>query len=261
MNSIRLYEKYLLIHLKSMMQHKTSFFLTTLGQFLVSFNVFLGVYFMMDRFQEVKGFSYGEILLCFSITLMAFTIAETIFRSLDTFDSIIGNGEFDRILLRPRNSLFLVVCSKTDLTRIGRLLQAAVMFAYGLSSGSVNWTPARAGVTVLMVLGGVGIFAAVYLIFATMCFFTLEGLEFMNVFTDGAREYGKYPIGIYGKTLLTICTFLVPFALFQYYPFLYLTGKSSEAWYCLLPLAACLFLIPAVLLWNFGLSRYQSSGS
>lgn len=261
MNSIRLYEKYLLIHLKSMMQHKMSFLFTTVGQFLISFNIFLGVSFMMDRFHEVKGFTYGEILLCFSITLMAFTIAEAIFRSLDTFETIIGNGEFDRILLRPRDSLFLVLCSKIELTRIGRLLQAVIMFAYGLYSGSISWNFARAATVVLMILGGVAVFAAIYLIFASMCFFTLEGLEFMNVFTDGAREYGKYPIGIYGKTLLTICTYLVPFALFQYYPFLYLTGRASNVWYGLLPLAACLFLIPAVFFWNFGLARYQSTGS
>lgn len=261
MNSIRLYISYLIIHLKSMMQHKMSFFFTMTGQFLISFNVFLGVYFMMDRFHEVKGFSYGEVLLCFSITLMAFTIAETIFRSLDTFETIIGNGEFDRILLRPRNCFFLVLCSKVELTRIGRLLQAVIMFAYGLYSSQISWTIPRAVTVVFMILGGVAVFAAIYMIFASMCFFTLEGLEFMNVFTDGAREYGKYPIGIYGKTLLTICTYIVPFALFQYYPFLYLTGKASYTWYCLLPLAACFFLIPAIFLWNFGLTRYQSSGS
>ena len=103
-----------------------------------------------------------------------------------------------------------------------------------------------------MILGGTLVFASIYIIFASICFFTLEGLEFMNVFTDGAREYGKYPVSIYGKTVLTICTFLVPFALFQYYPFLYLT---------LLPIPACLFLIPAACLWRFGLSHYQSTGS
>ncbi|MDR2023900.1 MAG: ABC-2 family transporter protein [Hungatella sp.] len=261
MNSIRLYEKYLFIHLKSMMQHKVSFLLTTIGQFLISFNIFLGVRFMMDRFKEVKGFSYGEVLLCFSITLMAYTIAEAIFRSLDTFETIIGNGEFDRILLRPRGSLFLVLCSKIELTRIGRLLQAAVMLVYGLNFSSITWNPVWVVTVILMITGGVAVFAAIYLIFASICFFTLEGLEFMNVFTDGAREYGKYPIGIYGKTLLTICTYLVPFALFQYYPFLYLTGKASDPRYSLLPLAACLFLVPAGLLWKFGLSRYQSTGS
>lgn len=261
MKSIDLYKKYCIIHLKCIMQHKVSFLLTTFGLFLMSFNLFLGVYFMMDRFQQVKGFSYEEVLLCFSITLMAFTIAELFFRSLDTFDSIIRSGEFDRILLRPRNCLFTVLCSKIEFTRIGRLLQTLLMFAYGISFSDIDWNPFRIMVIALMILGGVVVFASIYLIFASICFFTLEGLEFMNVFTDGAREYGKYPIGVYGKTVVTICTYIVPFSLFQYYPFLYLTGKAEHAWYGLLPIAGCLFLIPAILLWRFGLSRYQSSGS
>lgn len=261
MKSIRLYVKFIGIHVKCMMQHKVSFLLTVLGQFLVSFNVFLGVYFMMRRFHQVQGFSYPEVLLCFSITLMAYTLSETFFRSFDTFDLMIGNGEFDRILLRPHNPIFMVLCSKIELTRIGRLLQAAVMLAWAVGTSSIKWSAARTGIAALMILGGCAVFAGIYIIFSSLCFFTLEGLEFMNVFTDGAREYGKYPVGIYGKTVLRICTFLVPFALFQYYPFLYLTGKVSWAGYAFLPLAAPLFLAPAFLLWNYGLRHYQSTGS
>lgn len=261
MNAIKLYRNFFVMHFKSMMQHKISFLLTILGQFLMSFNIFLGVLFMMNRFHQVKGFTYSEVLLCFSITLMSFTLAESLFRSLDTFETIIAGGEFDRILVRPRNSLFLVLCSKIDLTRSGRLLQAAVMLAYGLSFSSIHWTIDRVLLVILMIIGGICVFAAIYMIFACMCFFTLEGLEFMNVFTDGAREYGKYPVGIYGKTLLFLCTYLVPFALFQYYPFLYLIGKSNAAWYQALPLVSTLFLIPAFLLWNFGCKHYQSTGS
>ena len=126
MKAVRLYFRFFEMQLKSMMQHKASFFFTMLGQFLVSFNVFLGVYFMMTRFHEVSGFNYPEVLLCFSITLMAYTLAETFFRSFDTFNLMIGNGEFDRILLRPGSCVFLVLCSKIELTRIGRLLQTSI---------------------------------------------------------------------------------------------------------------------------------------
>ncbi|EFC99247.1 hypothetical protein CLOSTHATH_02544, partial [Hungatella hathewayi DSM 13479] len=191
MRAIRLYFRFFVIQLKSMMQHKASFFFTVLGQFLVSFNVFLGVTFMMERFHEVQGFTYPEVLLCFSITLMAYTLAETFFRSFDTFNQMIGNGEFDRILLRPGSCIFLVLCSKIELTRIGRLLQAAVMLVYGVTKSGIIWTPMRAFTLFLMILGGTLVFASIYIIFASICFFTLEGLEFMNVFTDGAREYGK----------------------------------------------------------------------
>ena len=62
MKAVRLYFRFFEMQLKSMMQHKASFFFTMLGQFLVSFNVFLGVYFMMTRFHEVSGFNYPEVL-------------------------------------------------------------------------------------------------------------------------------------------------------------------------------------------------------
>lgn len=261
MEAVRLYFHFFKIHLQGMMEHKISFLLTTIGQFLVSFNVFLGIYFMMNRFHQVEGFRYPEVLLCFSITLMSFTLAEAFFRGFDMFSSMIGNGEFDRVLLRPRGTVFMVLCSKIELTRIGRLIQAIVMMAVALPGSGVRFTPVKLLAMVLMISGGTVVFACIFLIYAALCFFTLEGLEFMNVFTDGAREYGKYPVSVYGKTVLTICTYLVPYALFQYYPFLYLIGRTDDVRYALLPVGACVFWVPAYGLWRWGLRRYQSTGS
>ena len=47
----------------------------------------------------------------------------------------------------------------------------------------------------------------------------------------------------------------------QYYPFLYLTGRSGSLFYFLTPLIACLFLIPCFLLWRVGVRHYKSTGS
>ena len=99
------------------------------------------------------------------------------------------------------------------------------------------------------------------MIYAALSFFTLEGLEFMNLFTDGAREYGKYPVGVYGKRMLQITTFVIPYALVQYYPLLYLLDRTGNPIYIFLPLAALWFLIPCYALWRFGVRKYQSSGS
>ncbi|HBB27740.1 MAG TPA: hypothetical protein DC000_00540, partial [Clostridiales bacterium] len=77
---MKLYIKYLTIYVKSIMQYKVSFFLTALGPFLGSFSVFLGIYFMFHRFNSVEGFSYSEVLICFSVVLMSFSLAECFFR-------------------------------------------------------------------------------------------------------------------------------------------------------------------------------------
>lgn len=260
-SSIKLYKHYVSINIRCMMEYKTSFLLTAVGQFLVSFNVFLGIFFMFQRFSSVEGFSYSEVLLCFSIILLEFSLAEMFARGFDCFSGTVRSGEFDRIMVRPQNEIIQVLGSKFELSRIGRMLQAIIMFVYGIAKCNVAWNIPKVLTVIFMLIGGTAVFSGLFLIYAALCFFTLDGLEFMNVFTDGAREFCKYPIGIYGKKMLVFTTFFIPYTLIQYYPLLYILGKKTSALYIFLPLLACLFLLPAMLLWKFGVRHYASSGS
>lgn len=259
--SVKLYLHYVSLHIRSQMQYKASFVLSVIGQFLVSFNIFLGIFFMFQRFSQVEGFTYSEVLLCFSIMLMEFSLAECVARGFDAFSSMVRQGEFDRVLVRPRNEILQVLGSKIELTRIGRMLQAVVMFVYGIANSDIDWNLSKVVTVVFMLLGGTALFSGIFLIYAAFCFFTIEGLEFMNVLTDGAREYGKYPVGIYGKRLLQFCTFIVPYALVQYYPLLYLLDRRQGVCYVFLPLLAFWFLLPSYAFWRFGVRHYKSCGS
>lgn len=257
---IRLYRKYFLIQLKSAMQYKASFLLTCIGQFLVSFNVLLGIYFMFQRFHRVKGYTFQEVLLCFGITLMEFSLAEAFARGFDCFGTILSNGSFDRIMVRPRPLIFQVLGQRMEFTRIGRILQAVLVFGFGIVRGDVSWTLGRIFTLFFMLLGGAALFSGLFLVYAAVCFFTIEGLEFMNVFTDGGRDHGKYPFDIYGKRFLQFVTFVIPYACVQYYPLLFLLGRGKW-WYALLPAAGFLFLVPCYGLWRFGVRHYKSTGS
>ena len=75
---MRLYIKYMAMHMKAQMQYKLSFALTVLGQILVSFTTLLGMWFMLDRFHGVEGFTPAQVLLCFSVILMAYSLAEMV---------------------------------------------------------------------------------------------------------------------------------------------------------------------------------------
>jgi ABC-2 type transport system permease protein len=251
----------MLIHLKSMMQYKTSFLLVMFGQFLVSFNVFLGIYFMFQRFPKVRGFDYEEVLLCFAINIMAYSLAELVARGFDCFPSMLRNSEFDRVLVRPKGIILQVLASKMELTRIGRMIQAVIMFTYGVTHSDIQWSFAKILTVFFMLVGGVILFSALFVMYAAVSFFTLEGIEFMNIVTDGAREYGKYPLGIYGKDVLRFCTYLVPYALFQYYPLLYLLDRNTSPFLIVLPLLTVIFFFPALGLFHFGVRKYKSNGS
>ena len=259
--SIKLYQHYVSINVKSMMQYKISFFLTAFGQFLVSFNIFLGIYFMFQRFHKVKGFTYSEVLICFSIMLLEFSIAEMFARGFDTFSGIVRSGSFDQILVRPQHEILQILGSKFELTRIGRMLQAIIMFLFAIFHCPIQWNFSKILTVFFMLVGGAAVFSGIFLLYAALCFFTLDGLEVMNVLTDGAREFGKYPIGIYGKKMLLLTTFVIPYALVQYYPLLYILNRTNNKINMFLPLLAILFLVPCYALWKFGVRHYQSSGS
>jgi ABC-2 type transport system permease protein len=258
---MRLYLKFFAMHLKSQMQYKLSFFLMVVGQFSVAFTTFLGIYFMFNRFSAVEGFTYPQVLLCYAAMLMAFSLAEMLGRGFDLFPRMLGNGEFDRALVRPRGVVFQVLASKMEFTRLGRLAQAAAVLGYALPKSGVAWTPGKLLTLCLMVLCGSLVFFGLFLVYAAFTFFTVEGLEFMNIFTDGGREFGRYPFSVYGKGTLRFLTFVIPLALFQYYPLLYLLGREQGALFMLAPLLSLLFLLPALAFFRIGLRRYRSTGS
>ena len=257
---MKLYLKFLSIHFRSAMTYRASFFLSCLGQVLITTNVFLSVVFLMERFDSIGGYTLPQLSLCYAVILAGTSLAECFARGLDAFGRILSQAQFDRLMLRPRSLLFQVLCQDMKPTMFARVLQAAVMLVWAIGSGAVAWTPRKILVLTLMVLCGAGVFFGVFLINACVTFFTLEHIEALNIFMDGPREYGKYPFGIYGKPVLLILTFLVPLALVQHWPLQYLLDRGPW-WYALLPLAALLFLIPCGLLWRVGVRHYRSTGS
>ena len=129
---MRLYLKFFAMHLKSRMAYKRSFFFSIVGQFMTAFTAFLALSFLFQRFGTVRGYTYGETLLCASVTLTSFALAESLFRGFDRFPAIfIRNAEFDRILVRPRGLIFQVLCQEIEFSRLGKLLQSLLMLGVG----------------------------------------------------------------------------------------------------------------------------------
>lgn len=259
--NISLYFMYISAILRSTMQYKVSFILMVIGRFLVAFNGFLGIFFLFSRFSEIKGYTYGDILLCFSVMQMSFALSECFASGFSAFSGIVKRGEFDRILLRPCSPILQVLGTKFELGRIGPMITAVIMLLFGINNSQIYWTLGRIVALLFMLIGGALLFTGLFMIGATICFFSLEESGCMNVLTYGAKEHGKYPIDIYGKGMMRFCTYIVPYTLVQYYPLQYLLGKTDKWQYALYPLGTIIFLFICYVFWRFGMRHYQSAGS
>lgn len=254
------YLKYLGIHLKASLEYKTSFILSIISQIIVFFSYYFSVIALFERFSNIKGYTLYEVLLTFAIIQIGFSVIEIFARGLDRFDTLIVSGNFDRLLLRPKNLILQICCQQIAIEKIGRLAQAIIILIYSLVNLNLDYNILKVISLILMVISAVTVFFGLFLIAGAYCFLTVQGLEVRNLLTDGGKYTAQYPMGIFKKGLFFVFTFIVPYSFVNYYPLLYVLGKSNNALIALSPLITFIYLIPCVILFKLGLKKYSSTG-
>lgn len=258
---MKIYFESLAMHLKGELEYRVSFILSFLSQILVFFTYYFIIIALFTKFDNIKGFTLYEVLLCFSIIQFGFAFNEVFARGIDKFDELIIRGNFDRLLLRPKNIILQVLCSDSDFVKLSRLLQSIIVMIIALINLDINWNITRVITLILMLASACIIFFGIFLVAAAYCFFTVQGLEVRNVFTDGGKHMAQYPIGVFHKGFIWFFTFIIPYAFVNYYPLLYFIGKKDNILYAFSPMLVSLYLIPCILIFYWGMKRYTSVGS
>lgn len=257
---MKLIGKYLGMYFKSQLEYKSSFILTCIAQLLtLSLSSFM-VFILMDKFHFLDNYDIYELMLGISIVQFGFSFSECFMRGFDKFSEVIKVGGLDLMLIRPRNIYIQVFGSNIELTKLSRVLGSLVLFIIAISNiDSITWY----GVLYLFLLlvGSSMIYAALFIFSACFCFKTVEGLEFMNIFTDGSREFGQYPMGLFRREVILVFTFLIPLACVNYYPISYILGKSDNIWYLISPLMTFILFIMSIITFNRCIRHYEGTGS
>lgn len=258
---MRLYLKALKLHLKSMLEYRVSFIVSFLSQIIIFFSYYFVILSLFDKFDNIKGFSLYEVLLCFSVIQLGYSLVECFARGIDRFDRLIISGEFDRLLIRPKNIILQVLCAEIDFVKISRTIQSIIVMVIALVNLNISWDILKVICLILMVISATVIFFGIFLLMASYCFITVQGLEVRNLFTDGGKHMAQYPIGVFKKGFVWFFTFIIPYAFVNYYPLLYFLGKTNNILFAFSPLIVFLYLIPCFLIFNKGIKRYASVGS
>ncbi|MHC4599237.1 MAG: ABC transporter permease [Planctomycetota bacterium] len=265
-DSLRLYVRYIAISVRAQLQYRASTVMILLGNLLVTGIEFLGMWALFDRFGHLRGWRLEEVALLYGMANVAFATAEAVARGFDVFSHLIRSGDFDRFLLRPRSTAFQVASRELLLTRFGRLFQGAAVLLWAISALDVTWTAPKLALLVGAILGGACIFSGLFILQATLAFWTIESLEIVNTVTYGGLETTQYPLEIYAKWFRRFFTFVIPLACMNYFPSLAITGHAGAfavpewvPW--ISPLFGFFFLVVCLRVWGFGVRHYRSTGS
>ncbi len=265
-NALRLYLHYITVSVRGQMQYQASFVMLAAGYFLMTGLDFAALWVLFDHFGSIRGWTLPEVALLYGIVNIAFALAESTARGFDTFGRWVRSGDFDRLLLRPRSTVLQLAGQELHLLRIGRFLQGFAVFLWAQYALEVTWSAATVALAAGTILGGVGLFVGLFILQATLAFWTTEGLEIANVLTNGGTETAQYPLVIYPVWFRRFFTYVVPLAGISYFPALAILGRAdplgSTTWMqWMSPMAGLAFLLVALRVWSFGVRHYRSTGS
>jgi ABC-2 type transport system permease protein len=266
--ALGLYRRLVAIQVRSQMQYRLSFFLDLVATTLITTLTFGSLAMVLERFENLGGWSLGEVAFLYGVVETAFGTMDMLFSGFDPpyFGQLVRRGTLDQLLLRPAPIVVQVLGARLVLRRLGRILQGLAILVIAFSLCDIRWTVAKACYLPVVMVSQVCFFGGLFLIGAAVTFWTVESIEVVNILTYGGSEMISYPMHIYQEWMRRFFTFIVPAIFLNYYPALFFLDKPDPlglpTWAPFAsPVVGVGVLITALFFWRFGLRHYQSTGS
>lgn len=268
LNRIRIHFELLFVYLaqfiKTRLEYKADFFLGLFSRLLfqgVSL-IFIDVMFA-ERTLTLNGWTKAQVFFIYGFSILPLTLFMAFFSNLYMVGgTYIVEGNLDRILLRPLNTLFQVLLEKVNIEALfGAFVGIAIMIISSRHIG-LEWDLFKLLLVVLLTLCGTVIYAGVFTSLASVSFWWPDRMGLLppvyNMIT-----FGKYPVTIYNNLLQFILTWIIPFAFVAFFPSThFLLEENKFKFYVLLvPVMALTSATIGYTIWHLGIRRYESTGS
>ncbi len=250
---------------KSAMQYRASLLMQVIAQFVMTGGEMLAVVVLLSRFRVVGHWGAGEIMFFFGVMQSTFALTELFGRGITSFPWFVQRGDFDALILRPRPLLTQVMVSQLDPRRMGGVTVGVIAILVAGARLNIRWTLTKALLLGEVVLGSMLLLLGLFMIEATVSFFSVKSIEMVNILTYGGRTACQYPVDVYPGVLRFLFTYLAPFAMCMHWPVSYVLGAPMvqlPVWgYFLTPLAGMAFFALMVRVWYGGVRHYRSTGT
>jgi ABC-2 type transport system permease protein len=266
--TINIYRRLISVNIRGQIQYRVAFIFDILATGLITALGFGTIALVLQRFENIAGWTVFEIALLFGMAETAFGVMDLIFSGFDPqfFGRKVRLGGFDQMLLRPVNLIAQVLGSQFVLRRLGRIMQGVIILIIALLQLQIQWTPIKVLLLPVVFISLIIFFGGLFIFGSTLSFWTIDSIEVVNIFTYGGTEMIQYPMDIYPNFIRTFFTYILPAIFLLYYPALFILDKPDPLGMppfsaFLAPLVAAGVFTGAYLFWNYGLRFYQSTGS
>lgn len=262
MKNLKLYFKYIRLNFLTGLQYK-GWPIMVLQVMIVVITDPIGLIFLFSRFGSIGPWSVEKIILIYAMAVTGFGLAETFCRGFDSFPwRMIRSGNFDRLLLRPCSLFVQVAGSVFHIHRLSRVFGGICAIVWCLWRLGVKMTVFKGAIMFLALAGGFLAYSGVFIMTSGIAFFTIQGLDWIYIFTNASYQVTRCPIDYMPKVLRYMFTFFMPMLVVSYYPASAVCGWGESYFKGLLALpAGLMFFTFSNIVWKIGVKHYKSTGS
>ena len=240
------------------------------GDFLISIITTVGatvfgmavVWLIFGRVPRLVGWSFYEIVLLYGFSLLPMSVFNMLSINLYFFSEVyIVEGKFDRVLLRPVNSLFQILFEQFRLESLSDLVLGVFLIITCAQKLDVTLSIGSWLFIAAATVCGCLLYLAIFLLLTCVSFWMEDRVGVIppvyNMLT-----FGRYPLDIYNPFVKFILSWIVPFGFATFYPTAVLLKHDAYRIYAyLMPVVTAAFVILSIFVWNRGVRNYSSTGS
>ncbi len=258
----RIFGAYFGQFIKMRLAYRMDFIVDTLA---VSFSMVIQMAVLSVLFSKIKaldGWSFEQVLFIYGFSLLPLGLFNLISVNFYGFsDKYIIGGKFDRVLLRPVNSLVQVIFESFNVSGLNEIILGSAVMIYAGSKLELSFGVLDLAVLMVLAPAAALVYTGVFLAITSVSFWHEDKMGLAPPVYNIIR-FSRYPMTIYSMPVRIFLTFVLPFAWVAFYPSTWFIGGLQEPWMALLTLPVGLVVFAgAVYIWHRGAANYASTGS
>ncbi|ACY98053.1 MULTISPECIES: ABC transporter permease [Thermomonospora] len=265
-DALRLYPLLAWTWLRAAAQFPLSMALLCLGSAAVAALDLVAILLLFEHTPRIAGFTAAQVLFLYGTSALSFTLADVLLGSTERLGEHVRRGTLDTMLVRPVSPLVQIATEDFSPRRMARLLPAAVALGCVLPRLEVDWDAGRVAMVPVMLISGTVIFAALWVLTASVQLVALDMHPATKSVTYGGAYLTQYPMTLYAREFVRGLTFVIPLVFVNWQPALYVLDRPDPLGLPPLlrfasPAVALALCAVAALAWRAGLRHYRSTGS
>lgn len=258
---LRLYVLIETQYIKSRMQYRADFIISSIGMFFSSLAT-LGVFWViLNSVPSLAGWSMMEMVFIYAFYMIAISPMQILFDHAWQIRFHIQQGTFLKYYFRPLNMMFYYMSEMFDIKGLTQLLVGIGLLVYSSRQLNLDWTLPRLSLLLVTLFSAALVQISIIVSASCAAFWVLDSYPVLGLAWK-LREFLPYPMTIFDGIFRFAFTFIIPIGFVAFYPSqIFLRPQDVSPLIYLSPLIGIGLFAITYWIWTRGVNSYTGTGS